>query len=103
LQAFQSLKGSGAITEVEGQKAEQAIARLSTAQSDEGFLRALQDFREAIAPAIERARQRVGGEQRPVTPAAAPQGTPPAQARPRAQSADGRIVEWNGSAWVGVR
>jgi hypothetical protein len=31
------------------------------------------------------------------------QGGAPAQARPRAQSADGRIVEWNGSAWVEVR
>lgn len=48
LQAFQSLKGAGAITQVEGTKAEQAIARLEQAQSDEEFVVALQELR-AIA------------------------------------------------------
>ncbi len=61
LQAFESLKGGGAITEVEGKKAEQAIARLTSAQSDEGFRQALLDFRAAIAPGIERARRRLQG------------------------------------------
>lgn len=46
LQAFQSLKGGGAITQVEGQKAEQAIARLNEAQSDDEFIVALEDFRK---------------------------------------------------------
>jgi len=46
LQAFQSLRGGGAITETEGRKAEQAIARLDTAQSDEEFIKALEDLRQ---------------------------------------------------------
>lgn len=49
LQAFQSLKGGGAITQVEGQKAEQAIARLNQAQSDDEFLTALKELRDVAA------------------------------------------------------
>lgn len=46
LQAFESLKGGGQITEVEGQKAEQAFARLSRAQSPKEFRAALADVRK---------------------------------------------------------
>lgn len=49
LQAFQSLKGGGAITQTEGTKAEQAIARLDTAQSDAEFIQALQELRDVAA------------------------------------------------------
>lgn len=51
LQGFQSLKGGGAITEIEGKKAEQAIARLNRAQSDEEFKKSLQDLREVLVTA----------------------------------------------------
>ena len=99
LQAFESLKGGGAITEIEGQKAEQAIARLSTAQSDEGFLKALQDFREAIAPGIERARARIQGGAQPAAPdAAAPENLPPG-AR---QAPDGNFYVQQGGRWFRV-
>jgi hypothetical protein len=57
LQAFQSLKGGGAITEVEGQKAEQAIAALSRAQSDEAYVAALKDLKGVLDRGLEKARK----------------------------------------------
>ena len=58
LQAFESLKGGGQITEIEGQKAEAAIARLNTAQSADDFRAALLELKGVI----ERAN---GGGQAP--------------------------------------
>lgn len=54
LQAFESLKGGGQITEVEGKKATDAIARLNRAQSDVEFKQALQDFRDVLDGAYAR-------------------------------------------------
>jgi hypothetical protein len=51
LQAFESLKGGGQITEVEGKKATEAIARLNTAQSDDEFLQALNELRGVLVNA----------------------------------------------------
>lgn len=48
LQAFESLKGGGQITEVEGKKATDAIARLSRKQSDAEFEKSLQDLRSVM-------------------------------------------------------
>lgn len=48
LQAFESLKGGGQITEIEGKKAEQAIARLQRTQSTEAFIEALLELRDII-------------------------------------------------------
>lgn len=61
LEAFQSLKGGGAITQVEGLKAEQAIARLNTAQSDEAFEAALRELAEVAESAKRRAIEASGG------------------------------------------
>lgn len=47
LDARQMLKGGGAITDFESQKAENAIARLNQAQSEEQFRAALTDFIDA--------------------------------------------------------
>jgi hypothetical protein len=58
LQAFQSLKGGGAITEIEGQKATQAITTLNTSQSEAAHRKALQDLRDIAAAAIERAQKK---------------------------------------------
>ena len=63
LQAFQSLKGGGAITETEGRKAEQAIARLDTAQSEEAFVESLQELRQIAQDAIGRAERKAQGGQ----------------------------------------
>lgn len=61
LQAFESLKGGGQITEVEGKKATDAMARLNRAQSDEEFQRSLMDLREVM----QKAKARLGGGQAP--------------------------------------
>jgi hypothetical protein len=60
LQAYQTLKGSGQITEIEGNKAEKAIARMGTAQSEKAFKAAADDFIEAVESGIKRARQKAG-------------------------------------------
>lgn len=70
LQAFQSLRGSGAITEREGQAATNAIARLNTAQSDEAFVKALKDLQQINKNAQQRAIEKARGGQ------AAPQAAP---------------------------
>ncbi len=61
LQAFESLKGGGQITEVEGRKATQAIARLNRAQRREDFVTALNDLREIVSTARNRAARKLGG------------------------------------------
>lgn len=58
LEAFDSLKGAGQITEIEGQKATEAIARLSTAQSEGSYKLALRELREILEVGKERARHR---------------------------------------------
>lgn len=60
LDAFQALKGGGAITEVEGLKAEQAKARMDTAQSDEEFRTALNDYKAALQRGLALAEQKAG-------------------------------------------
>lgn len=73
LQAFNNLKGAGQITEVEGDKATQAIGRLSTAQSPQDYRDALNELKGIIAQSKARASDRAG--------VAAPQGQ--AQPAPR--------------------
>lgn len=54
LQAFQSLKGGGQITEIEGAKATQAIGRLDTAQSPEDYRSALTGLKQILTDAQTR-------------------------------------------------
>lgn len=61
LQAFESLKGGGQITEVEGKKATEAIGRLNTAQSDKAFQQALIDLRSVVEGSMKRASGQTGG------------------------------------------
>lgn len=60
LEAFQSLKGGGAITEIEGKKAEQAIARMDRAQSTEAYKAALDELIGVIEAGKQRALQKAG-------------------------------------------
>lgn len=48
LQAFESLKGGGQITQIEGEKATAAMARLKAAQSEPEYREALKDFRGSV-------------------------------------------------------
>lgn len=70
LQAFQSLKGGGAITNIEGDKATGAIARLQRSQSKADYIAALKDLRGVLDMGRKRAAAMVPG----ATPAAAPAG-----------------------------
>lgn len=54
LQAFESLKGGGQITEIEGTKATQAIGRLSSAQSAADYKEALTELRSILSTAAAR-------------------------------------------------
>lgn len=62
LEAFNSLKGGGAITEMEGKKATDAIARLDRTQSETGFLKALDDLEAVIRSGVARAQKKAGGQ-----------------------------------------
>jgi len=72
LQAFESLKGGGQITEVEGAKATQAIGRLSTAQKPDDYRAALNELKAIIQASKTRAMQSAG---MPVPQQTAPVGT----------------------------
>lgn len=54
LQAFESLKGGGAITQIEGEKATEAIARMNQAQSEKDFKAALDDLENVINVGLSR-------------------------------------------------
>lgn len=54
LQAFESLKGGGAITQIEGEKATEAIARMNQSQSEADFTAALDDLESVINTGLER-------------------------------------------------
>jgi hypothetical protein len=60
LQARQMLKGGGAITDYEGQKAEQAFARLNQAQSPEDFNAALDEFNMYVQQGLAKLQQQAG-------------------------------------------
>jgi len=56
LQAYNYLKGGGAITDIEGKKGEAAIARLNRSQSTEDYRAALDDLSSVLKSGIERMR-----------------------------------------------
>lgn len=57
LQAFESLKGGGQITEVEGKKATEAIARMDAASTEAEFTKAAREFQNVIRQGVERAKK----------------------------------------------
>jgi flagellum-specific peptidoglycan hydrolase FlgJ len=89
LQAFEGLKGGGQITEVEGTKATQAIARLDRAQSPKDYRKALDDLEAILSGAVSRL-QKLPGMQPPAG-ATAPANEGTAPARRRFNPATGRI------------
>jgi hypothetical protein len=60
LEAFNNLKGGGAITEIEGQKATDAIAALSTAQSPEAMRQSLNELKAIVQKGIQNIYLRAG-------------------------------------------
>lgn len=63
LQAFETLKGGGQITEIEGAKATQAISRMDTAQSEQEFVKAANEFKDIIQRGVNRAKKAAGIQQ----------------------------------------
>lgn len=72
LEAFESLKGGGQITQIEGEKATQAISRMEKANSEEEFIKASREFQGILRNGINRAKLRAGQQvqQQPLQPAA---------------------------------
>jgi hypothetical protein len=66
LEAFESLKGGGAISEREGEAATQAIARLERAQSDEAYIEALTELQGILQTGLANMKAKAGA----ATPAA---------------------------------
>lgn len=109
LQAFENLKGGGQITEVEGKKAQDAIARLNTAQSDAAFNKALGELKQVVSGSLTRqetSAQR-GGVQagQPTTaPKQLLQTLPTANASNKGQrirdTNTGKILKSNGMQWT---
>jgi len=67
LQAYTTLRGGGQITEVEGKKAEDALARLNRSLSETEAKQALADFRDAVTVGMQKLREKAG-----VAPESAP-------------------------------
>lgn len=67
MQAFESLKGGGQITNVEGDKATRAISRMQTAQSEPEFDEAAKEFLGVVKLGAQRAQKKAG-----TAPAAGP-------------------------------
>lgn len=82
LQAFNSLRGGGQITEAEGRKATDAQVRLQTAQSREAFMSALTDYENVLTAGITRARLQAQGQSRMNAGGAQPSGFAPSVAPP---------------------
>jgi len=78
LSAYQLLRGGGAITEAEGKKAEDAMARLDRSQSEADFRTALKDFRDALDTGLEKLRQKGAMG----TPTGLPSGSPSGSVAP---------------------
>lgn len=58
LQAYESLRGTGQITEIEGTKATSALTRMERSQSEVEFVKAAREFADVIRGAVARADKR---------------------------------------------
>ncbi|MBW9265849.1 MAG: hypothetical protein K1563_07845 [Candidatus Thiodiazotropha sp. (ex. Lucinisca nassula)] len=61
LQAYQQLKGGGHITEIEGEKAQNAVARMQRSQSKEEFIKAADEYIGIIKAGLQRMRAKAQG------------------------------------------
>ena len=61
LEAFNVLRGAGAITEKEGAKATAARTRMSLSQSEEEFTKAAREYQDVIRKGVQIMQQKAGG------------------------------------------
>jgi hypothetical protein len=95
MQAYETLKGGGQITEVEGRKATEAMARMNPRQTEESFLQGVSEFQNIVRAAKERASAKIQPAESPSTPAAESAAPRQRKTRPVAgfnweKGADGR-------------
>ena len=94
LQAYKSLKGTGSISEKEGEKAEQAIARMNQSSSEKEFRQAAADFQDIIKRGIDRQRVKAGMEPIYKTqPASQTPGRAGTETRPLSPR-DQQLLDW---------
>lgn len=62
LEAYESLKGGGQITQIEGEKATQAMSRMEKANTEAEFIKASREFQDIIRRGVNRAKMRAGGQ-----------------------------------------
>jgi hypothetical protein len=74
LDAFEALKGGGAITEKEGEKATSARTRMDLAQSKEEYMTAAREYQGVLKRGVENARARM--QRSGTAPAAGSQADP---------------------------
>lgn len=72
LQAYESLRGTGQITEIEGTKATSALTRMERSQTEVEFVKAAREFADVIRGAVARADKRYTKLTGEAPPAAAP-------------------------------
>lgn len=96
-EAYESLKGGGAISQTEGEKATQSVARLQDLNiKDEAYLQALKEYRDIIENSAKKALQKMGGklpegyEAIPQSPYAA--GKPAAKPQQRSFTGGARVI-----------
>jgi hypothetical protein len=96
-EAYESLKGGGAISQTEGEKATQSVARLQDLNvKDEAYLQALKEYRDIIENSAKKALQKMGGklpegyESIPQSPYAT--GKPAAKPQQRSFTGGARII-----------
>lgn len=77
LQAYNTLKGGGAITEIEGEKGTKALQRLDLAQSEDEFKTAAREFQQVLRAGVERAKVMAAQSPRAPTAVAPPPGFQP--------------------------
>ena len=69
MEAYKTLKGGGQITEVEGQKATQALARMDRATKEKDFISAAKEYQGIIRKGLERAKAKASvGENKRTAP-----------------------------------
>jgi hypothetical protein len=61
LTAIQQMRGLGSLSNAEGQTATQAVTRMNTATTEEGFLAAVDDYAKIVQQGRERAAKRLPG------------------------------------------
>jgi len=105
LDAYNSLRGGGAIDQKEGEKATAALNRMNLAQSEAEFIRAARDFEDVVKKGVARARTMAqGGAGSNMTSAAtaaatAPQAKPAERQVKRSGMYNGRrVVEYSDGA-----